>query len=174
MDKRHQDRQYINNLSGILRKTKDRLFLFCLCAVCLLCLFVLFFVVFFVFFCVVVCLCCLFVLFVWLLLLFFFVVLFCLFCLFVLFVCLVDHDATRNVLTRTGLGEEGIEGIVATPNCLVTGHLSIWLNAVLEAEQFPAGIADLDAALAHVKAKNLTHDCKEKEGGSGKCLGCKV
>jgi len=61
------------------------------------------------------------------------------------------------MLAGTGLGEEGIEGIVASANGLVTGHLTIRLDAVLEAEKLPACITNLNTTLAEVKAENLTH-----------------
>ena len=37
------------------------------------------------------------------------------------------------------------------------GHLSIGLDAVLEAVELPAGVAGLDAALANVDADDFTH-----------------
>ena len=36
-------------------------------------------------------------------------------------------------------------------------HLAIRLDAVLQAVELPAGIADLDTGLADVDADNLTH-----------------
>jgi hypothetical protein len=67
------------------------------------------------------------------------------------------------MLASAGLGEEGVEGIIATANGLVARHLSVRLDAVLEAEKLPASIANLDATLSEVKAKDLTHGCKVKE-----------
>ena len=43
-------------------------------------------------------------------------------------------------------------------------HLTIWLDAVLEAVQLPAGIANLDAGLADVDGDNLTHDARVVSG----------
>jgi len=63
------------------------------------------------------------------------------------------------MLASTGLRKEGVEGIIATPDSLVAGHLTIRLDAVLEAEKLPASIANLDATLSEVKAKNLAHGC---------------
>jgi hypothetical protein len=54
-------------------------------------------------------------------------------------------------------GEKSIEGIVTTANSFIAGHLAIWLNAVLQTKKLPACIADLDAGLADVDAKSLTH-----------------
>jgi hypothetical protein len=56
------------------------------------------------------------------------------------------------------LREESVERIVTTSDGLVTWHLTIGLDAVLEAEKLPASIADLDATLSDVQAENLTHD----------------
>ena len=80
----------------------------------------------------------------------------------------IDHHATRHVLASTCLREEGVESIIAATDCLVAGHLTIWLNAVLEAEKLPARIANLHAALAHVEAESFTHGCKDEEEGSGR------
>merc|ERR1719231_1399744 len=69
----------------------------------------------------------------------------------------VEEDRTGDVLAGTSLGEEGVEGIVATANGLVGGHLAIGLDAVLEAEELPARVTGLDTGLADVDADALTH-----------------
>merc|ERR1719502_2591024 len=69
----------------------------------------------------------------------------------------VDVDSAGDVLAGTGLGEEGVEGVVAAADGLVGGHLAIRLDAVLEAVELPAGVAGLDAALANVDADDFTH-----------------
>mmetsp|Transcript_18076 Transcript_18076/g.56316 ORF Transcript_18076/g.56316 Transcript_18076/m.56316 type:complete len:464 (+) Transcript_18076:891-2282(+) len=69
----------------------------------------------------------------------------------------VDEDGARHVLARAGLGEEGVERIVAAADRLVRRHLAVGLDAVLEAEELPACVAELDAGLAHVDAEALTH-----------------
>merc|ERR1712005_15230 len=70
---------------------------------------------------------------------------------------LVDHgglevevDAAGHVLASTSLGEEGVEGVIATADGLVGRHLAVRLNTVLEAVQLPAGVTDLATALADV------------------------
>ena len=70
----------------------------------------------------------------------------------------IEEDAARDVLASTSLGEEGVEGIVATANGLVGGHLTIRLDTVLEAEELPAGVTDLDTSLTDVDGDNFTHD----------------
>jgi hypothetical protein len=67
------------------------------------------------------------------------------------------------MLAGTGLAEKGVEGIIATPDCFVTGHLTIRLDAMLKAEELPACIANLDTALTKVKTKHLTHYVNEAE-----------
>jgi hypothetical protein len=69
----------------------------------------------------------------------------------------VDEHGTGNVLAGAGLREEGVEGIIATTDGLVGGHLAIRLNSVLEAEQLPAGVAALDTGLTDVDRKSFTH-----------------
>lgn len=54
------------------------------------------------------------------------------------------------MLSGTGFGEKGVEGIITATNGLVRGHLTIGLDAVLEAVELPARIADLDTGLANV------------------------
>jgi len=63
------------------------------------------------------------------------------------------------MLASTGLGEEGVEGVIATANGLVGGDLAIRLDAVLQAVEFPASIAGLDASLADVDRDDFTHCC---------------
>jgi hypothetical protein len=53
----------------------------------------------------------------------------------------VDEHGTGHVLAGASLGEEGVEGVIAAANGLVGGHLAVRLDAVLEAEQLPAGVA---------------------------------
>jgi hypothetical protein len=38
------------------------------------------------------------------------------------------------MLSSAGLGEEGVEGVVASPDGLVGGHLPVRLNAMLQAK----------------------------------------
>jgi hypothetical protein len=54
------------------------------------------------------------------------------------------------MLARASLTEEGIETVVTPTEGLVGGHLSIWLDAVLQTVELPARVAYLDARLADV------------------------
>ena len=60
------------------------------------------------------------------------------------------------MLPRPRLAEECVEGVIPPSDGLVGGHLSVRLDAVLQAVQLPAGIADLAAGLAYVDGDALT------------------
>ncbi len=62
------------------------------------------------------------------------------------------------------LTEEGVEGVVSTSDCLVTGHLTIRLDSMFQTVQFPAGITNLDSGLADMDADTLTLKWKNKFG----------
>ena len=68
----------------------------------------------------------------------------------------IDKDSSWDVLAGTGLAEEGVEGVITASDGLITGHLTIRLDAVLQAVQLPAGIANLDSGLAHVDGDAFT------------------
>ena len=74
----------------------------------------------------------------------------------------VHKHGTGHVLASSSLAEEGVERVVTTADGLVRGHLAIRLDAVLQAVEFPAGIADLDSGLADVDGDTLT--LKGEEG----------
>ena len=69
----------------------------------------------------------------------------------------IEEDASWDVLSSTSLGEEGVEGIITTTDGLVRWHLSIRLDTVLEAEELPAGITNLDTGLTDVNGNNFSH-----------------
>jgi hypothetical protein len=55
------------------------------------------------------------------------------------------------------LTEECVEGVVTIPDGLVTGHLSIRLDSMLQAVQLPTSITDLTTGLSDVDRDTLTH-----------------
>ena len=69
----------------------------------------------------------------------------------------IEEDGSWNVLTGTSLGEEGVESIVTTTDRLIGWHLTIWLNTVLEAEELPAGVTNLDTGLTDVDRNDFSH-----------------
>jgi len=62
----------------------------------------------------------------------------------------IEEDGSWDVLTSTGLGEEGVESIITTTDGFIGWHLTVWLDSVLKAEEFPAGVTDLDTALTNM------------------------
>ena len=62
----------------------------------------------------------------------------------------INVHGTRDVLSGASLTEKGVESIVSSSNGLVTWHLAIRLDAVLEAVEFPAAVSGLDTGLAHM------------------------
>jgi hypothetical protein len=69
----------------------------------------------------------------------------------------IEEDSAGNVLASTSLGEEGVESIITTTDSLIGRHLTIRLNTVLEAEELPAGVTDLDTSLTDVNGNNFSH-----------------
>jgi hypothetical protein len=69
----------------------------------------------------------------------------------------VEEDTSWDVLAGTSLGEEGVEGIITTTDGLVRGHLTVGLDTVFQAVEFPAGITDLDTGLTNVNGDNFSH-----------------
>ncbi|KAI1230878.1 hypothetical protein IHE44_0008310 [Lamprotornis superbus] len=61
----------------------------------------------------------------------------------------VHKHSPWDVLPRTSLAEEGVEGVVPAAHALVAGHVPVGLDAVLQAVELPARIADLHACLPH-------------------------
>jgi hypothetical protein len=69
----------------------------------------------------------------------------------------VDVHSTGHVFAGTSLREKGVEGIIATADGLVRGHLAVRLDTVLKAEKLPGGITDLDTSLTEMDIDNFTH-----------------
>jgi len=59
----------------------------------------------------------------------------------------IKEDGSWNVLSSTSLGEEGVEGIITTTDGFVGWHLTVWLDSVLKAEEFPTGVTNLETGL---------------------------
>jgi hypothetical protein len=69
----------------------------------------------------------------------------------------INKYSTGNMLPSTSLTEEGVESIITSTNSPVTGHLTISLDAMLEAVELPARVPDLDTGLADVDRDALPH-----------------
>jgi hypothetical protein len=62
----------------------------------------------------------------------------------------IDEHSSWYVLAGSCFTEESVEGVITATDRLVRRHLSIRLDTVLEAVQFPARIANLDSSLSDV------------------------
>jgi len=69
----------------------------------------------------------------------------------------IEEDGSWDVLAGTGFREEGVESIITTSDGLVGWHLTIRLDTVLKAEEFPAGVTDLDTSLTDVDTDDFSH-----------------
>jgi hypothetical protein len=69
----------------------------------------------------------------------------------------VNKDGAGNVLASARLREEGLKCVVAAACGGVGGHLAVGLDAVLEAEEFPARVTGLAACLANVDCDTFAH-----------------
>jgi len=62
----------------------------------------------------------------------------------------IEENASWYVFSSSSFGEESVEGIITTSDCFVRWHLSVWLNTMFKAEEFPAGVTYLDTGLSNV------------------------
>jgi len=60
------------------------------------------------------------------------------------------------VLAGTGLAEEGVERVITASDGLVTWHLTVGLDSVLQAVQLPAGISHLHSGLSDMYGDTLS------------------
>jgi len=61
------------------------------------------------------------------------------------------------MFSGSGFREKSVERIVAASDSFIRRHLAIGLDAVLQAEELPTGIAYLAASLADVNGDALPH-----------------
>jgi len=69
----------------------------------------------------------------------------------------INENSSWDVLAGTSFREKGVERVVAATNGFVAWHLSIRLDSVLEAVEFPTGVTDLDSGLSDVDRDTLSH-----------------
>ena len=70
------------------------------------------------------------------------------------------------MFASSSLTEEGVEGVVSSSDGLVAGHLTVRLDAVLQAVQLPACIAYLASGLADMDRDTFTlqeEECRCEE-----------
>jgi hypothetical protein len=68
----------------------------------------------------------------------------------------INKDSPGDVFPCPCLTKESVEGVITTSNGLVTGHLTIRLDAKFQTIQLPACIANLDTGLANMDGNTLT------------------
>jgi hypothetical protein len=61
------------------------------------------------------------------------------------------------MFTSSRFAKKSVEGVVTSANSFVARHLTIGLDTMLKAEEFPASVSNLNAGLSEVKAESLTH-----------------
>jgi len=66
----------------------------------------------------------------------------------------IDEHATGHVLASSGLREKGVERIITTSDGLVGRHLSVGLDAVLQAVKLPARVSGLHTGLTYNSSEN--------------------
>lgn len=72
----------------------------------------------------------------------------------------IHKHSSWHMLPRASLAEESVKGIIPATNSLITWHIAIRLDTMLQAVQFPASIANLHTSLANVDGYALTlHTC---------------
>ena len=74
----------------------------------------------------------------------------------------INKDSPWHVFAGTSFREKGVEGVVTTADGLIGRHLTVWLDAVLEAVELPASITDLGTGLTDVDRDDFTHDKRVK------------
>jgi hypothetical protein len=71
----------------------------------------------------------------------------------------VQEDGTGDVLASTSLGKESVESVIATADGLVSRHLAIRLETVLNAVKLPAGVTNRDRCLSLVYSDYFYNVC---------------
>ena len=74
----------------------------------------------------------------------------------------VNKHSSGDVLSGARLTKEGVESVISSTDGFIRGHLTIWLDAVLQTVELPAGIANLHPSLSNMNGDTLT--LKEGEG----------
>ena len=74
----------------------------------------------------------------------------------------VNKHSSGDMLSGPCLTKEGVESIISSTDGFVGGHLTVWLDAVLQTVELPAGIANLHPSLSNMDGDTLT--LKEGEG----------
>lgn len=76
----------------------------------------------------------------------------------------VNKYGSGDILPSPGLTEEGSERVIVASHRFVAGHLAVWLDAVLQTVELPAGVPHLNTSLAYVDRDALTLKERRKRG----------
>lgn len=68
----------------------------------------------------------------------------------------VHKNSSGNVFSSAGFREKGVEGVIASSNSLVRGHLTVRLDAMFKTVKLPTGVTDLAASLANMDRDTFT------------------
>jgi len=69
----------------------------------------------------------------------------------------IEEYGSGDVFSSSGFREKGVEGIISSSDGFIGWHLSIGLDSVFKAEQFPAGVTDLDTTLSDMNRNYFSH-----------------
>jgi hypothetical protein len=75
----------------------------------------------------------------------------------------IQEDSSWHVFSGSCFREEGVEGIITTSDGFIRWHLTIWLDTMLQAEELPAGVTDLDTALTNMNTNDFSHFLGEEK-----------
>lgn len=76
----------------------------------------------------------------------------------------VNKYGSGDILPSPSLTEEGGERVIMASHRLVAGHLAVWLDAVLQTVELPAGVPHLNTSLAYMDGDALTLKERKKKG----------
>jgi hypothetical protein len=62
----------------------------------------------------------------------------------------IEEYTSWDVFSSTSFTEESVESIITTTDSFIGWHLTVRLDTVLEAEELPTSITDLDTGLTNV------------------------
>lgn len=72
----------------------------------------------------------------------------------------INEDSSRYVFASSSFTEEGVKTVVSSAQNFVGRHLTIRLNSMLQAVEFPTGVSNLDSGLTNVDRDTFTLEKK--------------
>ena len=68
----------------------------------------------------------------------------------------IHKNSPWHMFSCTSLTEECVETVITSPQGFVRWHLTVWLNTMFKAVQFPTCITNLHSSLAYMNGDTLT------------------